>query len=302
MCIIVPEVEALGNTRIFARSLPHAQQALIYEMEWHASSSATMILPIPVIPGSAEDSVHFFDLTDAPDLFNTLEANIESPTMITLGGAAFAEFEEPPLAIVDVGSFEASFSPTMKDLDRLDQRFQLDPEIWQALPQYSDYGFAIFKLKSGAGRIGRTLTDSHPMAFTFPTRSPDKLFFPTVHIHDGALHQEADFDHNLFCQCTLDQLDRLENINAEHGFIRPKIDSTQQHAVPGSETDIEPYIVNDFMDHAIMPEPIWYRSPLTLENFLDTTCCSALETLFEKSRRVFRRRIQGTLQNQDIWL
>jgi hypothetical protein len=38
------------------------------------------------------------------------------------------------------------------------------------------------------------------MAFTFPTRHPDTLFFPTVHIHDGKVHAEEDFDHELYCQ------------------------------------------------------------------------------------------------------
>ena len=40
----------------------------------------------------------------------------------------------------------------------------------------------------------------HPMAFLFPTRAPERLFFPTVHVHDGDVHQEAKFDHTLYCQ------------------------------------------------------------------------------------------------------
>ena len=38
-----------------------------------------------------------------------------------------------------------------------------------------------------------TLAEIHPMAFEFPTRHPDKLFFPTNHVHDGALHDKAVF-------------------------------------------------------------------------------------------------------------
>ena len=37
------------------------------------------------------------------------------------------------------------------------------------------------------------------MAFDFP-RAAKKLFFPTVHIHDGKVHDKADFDHALYCQ------------------------------------------------------------------------------------------------------
>lgn len=38
------------------------------------------------------------------------------------------------------------------------------------------------------------------MAFVFPTRFPEKLFFPTVHIHDGEVHKTERFDHTLYCQ------------------------------------------------------------------------------------------------------
>jgi hypothetical protein len=40
----------------------------------------------------------------------------------------------------------------------------------------------------------------HPMAFEFVTRFPDKLFFPTIQIHDGQVHEIADFDHHLYYQ------------------------------------------------------------------------------------------------------
>jgi hypothetical protein len=38
------------------------------------------------------------------------------------------------------------------------------------------------------------------MAFLFPTAMPDRIFFPTVHIHDGKVHPQAEFDHSLYCQ------------------------------------------------------------------------------------------------------
>ena len=51
----------------------------------------------------------------------------------------------------------------------------------------------MFKLKEGKKKI-------HPMAFDFPQADPSTLFFPTVHIHDGKVHDKADFDHDLYCQ------------------------------------------------------------------------------------------------------
>jgi hypothetical protein len=104
------------------------------------------------------------------------------------------------LRIHDVGSFEASFVPRIEDFDRLDARFRLPGHVWDRLPTYRDYGFAVFKLRgSGPGRDG-TQNKVHPMAFVFPRRDPSGLFFPTVHIHDGEVHPTAEFDHMLYCQ------------------------------------------------------------------------------------------------------
>jgi hypothetical protein len=97
------------------------------------------------------------------------------------------------LEVVRVGSFEASFVPTLKDFSRLDERFRLPANTWAQLPGYGDYGFTVFKLKPGNTKV-------HPMAFSFPRRDPNALFFPTVHIHDGKVHPKADFDHALYCQ------------------------------------------------------------------------------------------------------
>jgi hypothetical protein len=94
---------------------------------------------------------------------------------------------------VDVGSYEASFVPTVKDFARLDPRFRLAPAVWDKLPQYKDWGFAVFKLKKGQSNV-------HPMAFEFPRANSKKLFFPTVHIHDGQVHPQVKFDHALYCQ------------------------------------------------------------------------------------------------------
>lgn len=38
------------------------------------------------------------------------------------------------------------------------------------------------------------------MAFSFASRYAKTLFFPTVHIHDGQVHANEDFDHDLYWQ------------------------------------------------------------------------------------------------------
>jgi hypothetical protein len=92
-----------------------------------------------------------------------------------------------------VGSFEASFVPTVKDFARLDMRFRLPATTWDSLPGLKGHGFTVFKLKKGEKKV-------HPMAFEFPRADKGKLFFPTVHIHDGKVHKTANFDHVLYCQ------------------------------------------------------------------------------------------------------
>jgi hypothetical protein len=61
------------------------------------------------------------------------------------------------------------------------------------MPAYADYGFAVFQLRKGEAEV-------HPMALRFITRSPDRLFFPTLHVHHGDAPAEAAFDHTLYLQ------------------------------------------------------------------------------------------------------
>jgi hypothetical protein len=158
-----------------------------------AREDLAMILPIPVPKGSREDVVRFINLEAYADFFSDMRRGFP-PLMATApAGRAVPLAAAKKLAVVPVGSFEASFVPSSSDFARLDERFRLPSEVWQALPLYKDYGFAVFKLKNGEHKI-------HPMAFEFPRANPDHLFFPTVHIHDGKVHAKARFDHSLYCQ------------------------------------------------------------------------------------------------------
>jgi hypothetical protein len=69
----------------------------------------------------------------------------------------------------------------------------LPANTWEGLRDYARYGFAVFKLKPGHLQV-------HPMAFVFPSAMSERLFFPTVHVHDGKVHPRAGFDHTLYCQ------------------------------------------------------------------------------------------------------
>jgi hypothetical protein len=194
MCCFSRPVQSVSATNIFARSGPEGRQFLVYSMSLRAKEALAMVLPLPVKPGSGEKALTFLNLKQYPDFFGdlrkgfpeVLDGNRPTRGLGTPSPAA-------KLEVVAVGSFEASFVPTVADFSRLEERFRLPSGTWERLPAYHDYGFAVFKLKPGESTI-------HPMAFSFPRANPAELFFPTVHIHDGQVHENAEFDHVLYCQ------------------------------------------------------------------------------------------------------
>ena len=157
-----------------------------------------MILPLPVMVGSKEDSVKFIDLSGYENFFRDLKTGFPDPPTKSRSKYDIALPQAGALMVQTVGSFEASFVPTVADFSRLDKRFKLPDGTWEKIPAYKDYGFAVFRLKKGSKKI-------HPMAFSFPSRLAEKaqLFFPTVHIHDGKVHDKEDFDHQLYAQTWL---------------------------------------------------------------------------------------------------
>jgi hypothetical protein len=155
-----------------------------------------MILPVPVKRGSEESDVEFEDLSKKQEFFKKLEDLFPKPKSrgMTKGfGEDSLSYGLEKLKVQTVGSFEASFAPTMKDMDRLDDRFKLPTNVWSQLPEYEDWGFVVFKLKSGDA-------ERHPMAFSFSTRYPNKIYFPTVHVHHKSVPKSEEFDHELYAQ------------------------------------------------------------------------------------------------------
>ncbi len=198
MCCFSGPVEDVAATRIFARMASPGRQILAYEMMFAATRPVAMILPLPTVPNAPEDAVRFISLERYPSLFADLYEAFTWPDgrMRTLGKSALAA----PLAVHVVGDFIASFIPTLADFARLDPRFRIPPGTVDRVPDYHDYGFVVFQLRATSGP-----SRAHPMAFEFPSRHADRLFFPLLHVHDGALHPEADFDHVLYAQGLRDQ-------------------------------------------------------------------------------------------------
>jgi hypothetical protein len=193
MCIFSKPVIDVSDTKIFARRDGNMQY-LAYQMNFEAKEELAMILPIPVVANSMEDVVEFKDFSKHKDLFDYLH-EICQPRSMLLGsrGITKGSISLDTLKVHKVGSFEASFVPSLADFSRIDERFKLAPEIWNKIPQYKDYGFVVFKLNP-------TATTVHPMVFKFPMADKNQLFFPTVHIHDGQVHSLEKFNHVLYFQ------------------------------------------------------------------------------------------------------
>jgi hypothetical protein len=216
MCCFSGTVDLVADTNIFAREGKDGSQFLVYSMQFHAAAELAMILPIPTPKASAEDAVKFISLQKYDAFFEDMRKGFPVPR-------AKNDTKDVPknggLVVVEVGDFVASFVPTVKDFSRLDKQFRLPDGAWDELPQYADFGFAVFKLKKPEKARSRV----HPMAFEFPRRDKKVLFFPTVHIHDGKVHKRAEFDHMLFCQTAGDapaKWDESEKLAEE--FVKVK--------------------------------------------------------------------------------
>jgi hypothetical protein len=182
-------------------------------MSYAAASDLAMVLPLPIPPGVSEDALRFINLERYPTFFDDMRGGFpQRMWLANLPSGRAVSLDPPKLRVHDVGDFEASFVPRIADFDRLDERFRIPRDVWDRLPAYLDYGFAVFKLKASAagwltGALRKLFGGSnykprrvHPMAFTFPRRNPELIYFPTLHVHDREVHPHAAFDHMLYGQ------------------------------------------------------------------------------------------------------
>lgn len=198
MCCFSGRVEEVADTRIFACGARQDRQVLIYEMKVSVDQPVAMVLPIPTPTRSFEDAVRFVSLEAYPEIFDDLAKAFPPPppplpaSLLPLERAA----GYTRLAVHHVGAFVASFVPSLDDFDRIDPLFRIRTILFECIPDYVGWGYVVFQLATTAHRLTRI----HPMAFEFPTRYPDRLFFPTLHIHDGAVNPLARFAHTLYVQ------------------------------------------------------------------------------------------------------
>ena len=209
MCCFSQQVE-VSQTQIFARMGARGRQMLAYQMQFESLGAVAMVLPLPTPPRSSEDAVRFISLEAYPDLFDDLFRIFHPPSR---AGGAMKSTMAFALAVHVVGDFIASFVPSLADFSRLDARFRMPAGTLDKIPELADWGFAVFQLHATKGA-----SKPHPMAFEFPSRDETRLFFPTLHVHDGALHADAEFDHTLYAQ-GVDQLRTFTTSQHELGPI-----------------------------------------------------------------------------------
>lgn len=199
MCCFAQDVVSVTDTNIFARLLSNDWQYLVYQMEFKSEKRNAIILPLPVkLPTQEDKSLEFISLKGYERFFDDLKKGFPlAPVESKKSESGKSVAENSILKVHKVGDFIGSFVPSISDFERLDEQFRIPKETWDLLPSYSDYGFAVFQLKHLGGK-------PHPMAFKFQSRLESgkdaSIFFPTVHIHDGKVHDLEEFDHSLFLQ------------------------------------------------------------------------------------------------------
>ena len=196
MCIFSGRVRSVSDTNIFARLSGRGTQFLVYSMKYSSEQPVAMILPLPVAAPSKRIGIRFINFKAYEDFFNDVEHGFPQPVgyrgrMRAMGGGA--AMARPTIHVESVGDFIASYVPTLDDFDRVDRRFRLPRTVWDKIPAYADYGFAVFQLKDTAGKGGAVASSIrgigapgenddvrkvHPMAFEFHTRFPDNAVLP----------------------------------------------------------------------------------------------------------------------------
>lgn len=268
MCCFSQPVESVANTRIFAR-LMGDKQAIVYQMRFKSQHENAMILPLPVRQDAGDKAVSFVSLKGYGGFFSDL--NQAFPTVPPLpagrlgveGGVLKGP---PPLVVHEVGDFIASYVPSVSDFSRLNPRFAIPKASWDQVGGYEDYGFAVFQLKSRSG-------ETHPMAFTFESRWKDKIFFPTVHIHDGKVHAREYFDHSLYFQLPEDMTATV---------------------VAASRED---QAMQDVMDHVLGRPPRWVSSRHKARFYCDI---KAAKGFIHPDRPLHRISMVGSFNNEDV--
>lgn len=230
MCCFAQKILSVTDTKIFSRFTSPGTQMLAYEMKYESAEPNAMILPLPTDLTKGESAVRFISLEDDEHFFSQLDRGFPRTPRLSIGCSEKVVTASAAIEVHEVGDYIASFVPSLADFDRLDSRFVIPTETWSLIPQYKDYGFAVFQLKQLVGK-------PHPMALEFASRWTDRIFFPTVHIHDGEVHPVEAFDHTLYLQHA--QFDSIVESYVDNDIPDPSTGFVRSKSVAGDFADVE---------------------------------------------------------------
>src|SRR5579862_8226609 len=122
MCCFSRPVDLIADTNIFARAAKDGRQFLVYAMTMSAKEDLAMILPLPTPKNSKEDAVGFINLEKYPGFFKDMRSGFPPKPAAGAKGEALGRDKSAAIKVVEVGSYDASFVPTVKDFARVDER------------------------------------------------------------------------------------------------------------------------------------------------------------------------------------
>lgn len=167
MAIFSAPPRAIGPTRMFAR-LRGAHQLTVFQITLTVDEPTVVALPIPIRDGGAGD-VRLISMGSYPFFFADLST--------AFGGS--------PASPEPSGDDAPRFAAAAGDVG-------LPLSFLQHWPGYESYGYVAFVAQGPAPA-------SLLVAFSFPTRHPNNLYFPTLHFA-GAPAPAVDFDCEMFAQ------------------------------------------------------------------------------------------------------
>eukprot|EP01128_Nolandella_sp_AFSM9_P009118 TRINITY_DN5756_c0_g1_i1.p1 TRINITY_DN5756_c0_g1~~TRINITY_DN5756_c0_g1_i1.p1 ORF type:complete len:285 (-),score=44.64 TRINITY_DN5756_c0_g1_i1:87-941(-) len=187
-----------GNTR---KPGQYGKKAALEEQVREERNNNAMILPCPLTEGS--DIIPLNLSRDSFSFANLDKGFPEKPQLRSNARGSTNSFSfEKKLEVVQIGAYSVSIAKSLVDLSRIDTGvFKVNESILPALRErYSvRFGFVICAFNP-ANKI-----EPHPIGYVHDPPESKNLFVPTLHIHDGKVHQKENFDQNIYSVNTDEQ-------------------------------------------------------------------------------------------------